>query len=339
MRRTLLFTALFIVGLSSIGSLRAQSAVSGPTEGFTFDPPTRSIRAVIGSLGSAWLGPAVVNDLDFASVAPRQAYGIAFRRGQFLLVSQLGSGQSSVTTLPGSLLAPDGVVWSDDGSVAVLYSQAENWIQAFTGFPTSINPGPVVSISPLGGTLSAIATDLHGQHIAVGVTGDRAGVYEITSGQGFFPLLNNPNLVGLTFSEDGGTLYALDGTANQVFELSVSGVNLVSIQSWPLGTQDAIAIKAARNASNLGVLYVAGRGDRLLLAFDRSTHQQLTSIPLSVSPTAIQPLGSASFLLGTRNSNAEPLWSFINGSQPMVYFVPATPFPQSSGISREVRPR
>src|SRR5580693_1626618 len=157
MRRTLVLLA----AMWSISSLRAQqSAVSGPTEGFTFDPPTRSIRAVIGSLGSAWLGPAAVDDLEFASVAPRQNYGIAFRRGQLLLVSGLGSGHVSVAVLQASLYVPDGVVWADDGSVAVLYSQAGGWIQPLTGFPGSANLGPLVSISPLGGTLSAVATDL-----------------------------------------------------------------------------------------------------------------------------------------------------------------------------------
>ena len=94
--------------------------------------------------------------------------------------------------------------------MAVLYSQTGGWIQTFTGFPTSVNPGPSISISPLGGSLSAIATDLHGQSIAVGVTGDHAGVYVMVNGQGFVPLLSISNPIALTFSADGGTLYALD---------------------------------------------------------------------------------------------------------------------------------
>ncbi len=52
------------------GFLRAQSALIGPVEGFVFDPPTRTIRAVNGVLGSATLGRALSRDLDFASIAP-----------------------------------------------------------------------------------------------------------------------------------------------------------------------------------------------------------------------------------------------------------------------------
>jgi hypothetical protein len=309
-------------------------------EGFTFDAPTRSIRAVIGSLGSASLGPAAMNELDFASIAPRQDYGIAFRRGQSLLVSllasTLGSGQVSTAALPAPFSVPDGVVWSDDGSVAVLYSRASSWIQTFTGFPSAVKPGPVTSISSLGGSLSALATDLHGQRVAAGVIGDQAGVYAITNGQGFVPLLRMPNPVALTFSGDGGTLYALDGTANQVSEINLASY---ATQTWPVGTEDAVAIQAARNGSNQEVLYVAGRGDRLLLAFDRSTHQQVASIPLSFAPTAIEPLGNNSFSLRSRTAASDPLWSFANGSQPTVYFVPATPLADALGTSHEVRPR
>jgi len=334
MRRVL----LFLVTLPSIQSLLAQpTSVSGPVEGFTFDAPTKSIRAVIGSLGSASLGPAALSQLDFASVAPRQNYGIAFRRGQFLFVSQLGAPRASVASLQGPSFAPDGVVWSDDGSVAVLYSQTGGWIQTFTGFPASVNAGSQISISPLGGALSAIATDFHGQNIAVGVTGDHAGIYVSSNGQVFAPLLGISNPAAVVFSADGGTLYALDAATNQVSDLNVSQPS--AVQTWPLGTEDAVAIMAVRNASNLNILYVIGRSDQLLLAFDPSNQQQVARVSLSFVPTAIEPLGSNSFLLRPRSSNSDPLWSFINGVQPMVYFVPAAPLPDYFEPSREVRSR
>jgi DNA-binding beta-propeller fold protein YncE len=326
---------LFLAALSSIQSLVAQpSGVSGPTEGFTFDAPTKSIRAVIGSLGSASLGPALLNQLDFASVAPRQNYGVAFRRGQFFSVSQMGATHVSEASLQAPSFAPEGVIWSNDGSVAVLYSQTG--IQTYSGFPASANAGSSISISPLGGSLSAAATDIHGQNVAIGITGDHAGIYVSTNGQGFVPLLSIPSPVGLTFSADGGTLYALDGSSNQVSEINLASS---AVQVWPLGTEDAVGIISATNALSLNVLYVAARSDRLLLAFDTSTHQQIASIPLSFTPTAIVPLGINSFLLGSRSGTSDPLWSFRNGSQPTVYFVPATPLPNDLEPSREVRPR
>ncbi len=280
------------------------------------------------------MGSAALDELDFASVAPRQNYGIAFRRGQFMLVSQLDTPKISQTGLQSPSFAPDGVVWSDDGSVAVLYSQSV--VQTFTGFPVPVNAGSQISISALGGSLSAIATDLHGQNVAVGITGDHAGVYISTRGQGFVPLLDLLNPAALAFSKDGGTLYAVDGATNQVSEINLTNY---AIQMWPLGTEDAVAIIAAHNASNLNVLYVIGRSDHLLLAFDPSTHQQIGSVPLSFAPTAIVPLGNNSFLLRPRSGNNDPVWSFTSGSQPLVYFVPASPLSSDFEHPREVRPR
>jgi hypothetical protein len=331
MRRVLLILA----ALLPLQLLLAQAtSISGPVEAFTFDAPTRSIRAIVGSLGSALLGAAALSELDFASVAPGQDYGMAFRRGQSLFISQLGSSQVSVAVLQGPSSAPDGVVWSGDGSAAVLYSRKGCWIQTFTGFPASVNAGPQMSVSPIGGSLAGIATDVHGQNIAVGVMGDHAGVYGIANGQGFVPLLNISNPIALAFSADAATLYALDGATNQVSEISLASL---ATQTWPLGTEDAVAIAAVRNASNLNILYVAGRGDRLLLAFDPSTQQRIASVPLSFAPSTIEPLGSNSFMLRSRISNSDPLWSFTNSPQPLVYFVPAPLLPNSFEPSREVR--
>lgn len=316
-----------------IGVLPAQQPpFSGPVEAFTFDVPTMSFRAVVGSLGSAFLGPAILSRFDYGSVAPHQDYGIAFRGDQCLLVSGLGSEQLSTTVLPGSFSLPEGVAWSGDGSVAVLYSRTGNWIQTITGLPASANPGASVSMSLLGGTLSTVAIDLHGEHIAIGVVGETAGVYQIAGGQSFIPLLPLSKPIALTFADDGGTLYALDGATGQLSELNMADL---TSQTWPLdGLQDPSLVRSAYDAAHRHVIYVAGRSDRLLRVYDASSHQVVADIPLSFQPSVIEPLGRDSFLLGPRANEGDPLWSFTNASQPTVYFVPATPLTRKEDRSR-----
>ena len=318
-------TSFLFTILSSAAAVWAQpSGLSGPVQGFTFDAPTRSIRQVIGSLGSASLGPAVVRQIDFAAIAPRQDYGIAFRAGQAVLVSGLTSAESSMTDLAGSSPSPDGVIWSDDGSVAVLYARTAGWIQIFSGFPASINPGAPIDISSLGGALSVIATDAHGQTVSIGMTGDNPGVFKIAGGQKISPLLAVSKPIALAFSSDSANLYALDAATNQVSEIDLSNS---AAQTWPLDVDGAVAIRPARDASNRTVLYVAARKSRLLVAYDDATHLRTATIGLSFDPVVIEPIGSNGFLLSRRTVNSEPLWSFANGAQPMVYFVPATPIP------------
>ena len=280
---------VLLIAFVSLSSLHAQQTpLSGVIEGFTFDFPTKSVRPVIGSLGSATLGQPAFRGLTY-----------------------------------GSFAVPEGVAWSGDGATAVLYSRTGNWIQTISGLPSAVNAGASISVASLGGSLSAAATDLHGGRVVIGITGAAAGVYQIANGANFVPLLPVLQPIALAFSEDGGTLYVLDGATNQLFAQNVADL---SYQSWPLnGLVDPIAIRAAHDSENRAVVYVAGRNDRLLQAYDSSTHQVLASVPLNFPPNVIEPLGIGSFLLASRTTSDDILWSFRNTPQPLVYFVPAMP--------------
>ena len=250
-------------------------------------------------------------------------FAVTFHDEHCALLSGLGSSQTTQVRVPGSFAVPEGVAWSGDGATAVLYSRTGNWIQTISGLPSAVNAGASISVASLGGSLSAAATDLHGGRVVIGITGAAAGVYQIANGANFVPLLPVLQPIALAFSEDGGTLYVLDGATNQLFAQNVADL---SYQSWPLnGLVDPIAIRAAHDSENRAVVYVAGRNDRLLQAYDSSTHQVLASVPLNFPPNVIEPLGIGSFLLASRTTSDDILWSFRNTPQPLVYFVPAMP--------------
>src|ERR1700722_17507653 len=158
------------------GVLSAQEApISGPVEGITFDLPTLSLRPVIGSLGSASLGNPILRGVSSGSAAPRQDYALTFENEHCSLVMGLGSPQSSTVRGPGMFPLPEGVVWSSDGSTAVLFSRTGSWIQILSGMPSTVQPGPSVSGALLGGTLSGLAIDSHGSRIVTGIVGENSG--------------------------------------------------------------------------------------------------------------------------------------------------------------------
>src|SRR5260370_41361251 len=95
-----LTTQLVCGGLASaVGS--AQIAVNGPIEGFLFDAPTGTVRAVLGVPGSATLGTSIADGVDFGSVAPRQNYAIIFQAGKCQIVSNLNSAPAPSALIPG----------------------------------------------------------------------------------------------------------------------------------------------------------------------------------------------------------------------------------------------
>jgi hypothetical protein len=293
--------------------------ISGPVEGFIFDAPTRSLRAVMGSLGSAILGLEVFGAADYASVAPLKTHAITFRHDHCLIVSGLGS-RLSATEIPGLSLLPEGVVWSSDGSVAVLYSRTGNWIHIARGLPDSATPDAVLSLSSFNGVLSAVAVSPHGNQTVIGITGKTPGLYELSGTRGFTPLPFPPQMSALVFSSDGETLYGLGGSTRWVFQAKMADL---TFQLWPLNElQDPLALSIADNSSTI---LVAGGKDRTLLALDASSHQTIATIQLGFEPTTIEPLGPESFVLRPRKGGEDPLWSFRASPSPSVYFVPALP--------------
>jgi hypothetical protein len=315
-------TLFLILGLAFAGRLAPQPpSVTGPVEAYTFDPPTRSLRAVVGFPGAASFGPVLRDGLDFASVAPRQNYGIGFQGSQCVFIAGLGSSRVSVRALLGVEAQPEGIVWSGDGSLAVLYSRKGNWLQTISGFPGTPAAGARITGSSLGGSLMSVAADAHGKQVAAGISADDGWVYQSSDRQTFNKLVPVTKPIALSFSTDGATLYALDSSAPQVIAVNVSNHTSQGIALTGLATP--VGIQAAEDSQNRQLLYVAASSDRMLRILDVATQQIVVDVPLSVQPTSLDQFGSNSFVVAARSQAANPLWLFANTPQPGAYFVPA----------------
>jgi hypothetical protein len=314
------FIVLFLFTCLSIGVASAQ-ALSGPVEGILFDAPTQSLRAVHGFPGSATFGPALVSDVDFGSVAPHKNYAIAFTDGRCLFVSGLDSGHVSTTTLAGVFASPEGVAWSSDSSVAILYSRSGNWIQTLVDLPKSPRANSPRSLAALGGSLLAVVSDATGKQIAIAMQGTKGGVYLTTSNQEFIPLAEMANPIALAFSEDALSLYALDGAAPKLEIITISDWN--SRVHWLVGLRDPVAIRAGHDAANQPVVLVASGRDRQVGVYSLASRKFLNTVHLSFQPTGLQDLGLNSFVIGPRSKPADPLWLFSPAPRAAAYFVPA----------------
>jgi len=323
---------LFLMGMAVWGTASGQQVgFSGPVEGYTFDPPTASLRAVAGYPGAASFGPALLSGLEFGSAAPQQNYAVAFQNGNCVLVTSL-SGTVATQSVPAVTRRPDGVVWSADGSVAVLYSRAAGWLQTLSLLPGNPTAGAYVDLSALGGTLASVAVDGKGKQVAVAMQGAAAGLYLMTASGSFAPVLQLANPVALAFSNAGTELVAIDTASMQ---LAVVNLSSFDFQMASLaGLADPFAVREDTNQK----LYVASRSDRLLREYDLATLQPMTDLPLSFTPTGIEQFGPNSFLVGSRMLATDPLWLLTNVAQPAAYFVPAIPQAIGRGRGAAVAP-
>jgi hypothetical protein len=317
MRPVLLFALTLI---SALGLPAQPTSLTGPVEAITFDAPTRSLRAVNGFPGAASFGPMLLDSLDVASVAPRQNYGIVFESGKCLFVSNLGSKTISTSVIAGVTAYPDGIVWSGNGSLAILYSRSASWFQTVAGFPNAPMAGALMDVSSLGGAFISVAADAAAQQIVVAVSGDKGGVYQASGGQ-FTLLASMAKPVSLSFSSDGQTLYALNAATAAVTAVAVGSRGLQTL-ALP-GIANPIAIQSQTDSQNRQLLYIVGGSDRMVRILDVATQQVLMDLPLSFQPTGLDPFGSSSFVLASRSKSASPLWLFAVAPLPGAYFVPA----------------
>jgi len=313
----------FLVHAFVFGSVRllCSQSLSGPVEGFTFDGPTECLRAVNGVPGAATLGPAVLSEVEFGTVAPHLTYGIVFKNRTAMFVSKLGSSHVSTTPLAGVFGQPEAAVWSGDGSEVVLFSRSGKWLQTISGLPGSPKVNQHQDLSVLSGLLCDVAIHAPGSEIAVAMCGRQAGAYLSTPGQSFTPLPRMENPIALDFSADGTELYVIDAGARKLIAIRLS--NSTSEEFVVHGLATPFAIRAVVDSSNKTLLYIASRSDRLLGIYSPSLQKMEKTIRLSFEPTGIQGLGLASFVVASRVAPGDPLWLFTTVPQPAVFFVPA----------------
>jgi len=313
------FLLLPLLAFSSFASAQPV-AFSGPVEAFAFDLPTRSIRPIIGVPGSSSFGSAIVERLEFGSVAPEQNYAVVLQGLVWQVATNLNASRPTMHVLTGITARPQGVAWSGDGSLAVLYSFAGNWIQTVSGLPGKPVVGPHTDLSSMG-ALKAVAADGSGKRVALAFGGSDAGVFLVPADalSSFQPLAKLANPVALSFSSDSSELFAIDASTRQ---LSVIGIAAPSSRTVSL---DGLADPFALRASAAGVIYIASGSDKILREYSLSSQQTIADIPLSFKPTGLDGFGRNSWMVGSRLRAGDPLWLFVYSPAAATYFVPALP--------------
>jgi hypothetical protein len=279
--------------------------LSGTVEGFTFDRPTGSIRPILGRPGSAYLGPAEVAGLTFASVAPGQRHSLAVRDGKLILVSGLGHADRREAELPTLEGVPDGAAWSRDGRTAVLYSREEGWLQVVRGLPQE----PVAGERLERGGIRQVVTD--GESILA----LREGGLERMAFDGAAlaaPVFDEP--VAIAVGRERGLVYAAN-RAGEICEIDFDAQRIGRYAETAHPVRDLHLVEARDGRPLLAVLHA----DRLAV-WDPQTWEAVQSSALDFAADSLLPLGATSIALGGRREDGEPLWVADSGE---VLFVPA----------------
>jgi len=303
---------LIICAVPTLGMADDSAAVSGPVSGFVFDQSARMIRPVLGVPGAAYLGSALLSDVDAASVAPDGSAALAVQKGRLVAAPGIKTLAPQWTAVEGAISDADLFAWSQDA--AAIYSSKTGQAQIVRNLLKSPAPSAVLDLSVLSGRVAALA--LEGDALLAGVEGADGGVYLLRSGKEPKLLAAAPGPVALAIA--GRDLYFADRDGGRIWRIANFGDEPVpAVFAGGIDSPVGLYIAAGR-------LFVAGAGSNQLRLYDLASGADSGSLDLEFTPTTLDPLGARSLLLMARGVPGEQPYFVLDASQqPAVYFVPA----------------
>jgi hypothetical protein len=288
-----------------------------PTTGFVYSQGSRSVRPLVGIPGAAYPGPAVLNDVSGAWIAPGGKWAFVTRADHPAFVRGLMDPVPSESAPEGLIDGVDRVVWNRDGSFAVLYSSSGVRLQRVHLADDQISAEAPVDLSSWGSPVT-LAIDPAGRRIAFGITG--SGVFAIEGDQGPVLVVSMDRPAAMTFS-DSGRLYAVDAGMRRIvqFGMDLSPSDFASVEAADGVEFDPVGLAVSGSDK---YLMVADRGTQSLRVFEIATQMPAGAIGLDFAPVAVERLSTGATFTLNRPRAAEWLLVLDATDMPRVYFVP-----------------
>lgn len=284
----------------------------GLVSGAVFDTHTRSIRPVIGHPGSASLGEPFASDLDFASVAPDSEHALLFQEGAVRVLRLGNVVQLSDEALEVEI--PDGVAWSGDGSVAVLYSKRDSWLRVIDGLPANPVLGVKLDIS-----IEAARVDLHGDHIATVTAEEVSRLHVFSKSLEELPVPEVSPSTAISFSFERGILIAADSATQCVLRINLTSQETACLAHFEEGP---VSLAHLRDPKGRPAIAALGR-DRVLRIHDAAHFDLLAEFETGFNAPAITALSERILTFEQRHAPEEPFWVLTGSPAWALSFVPA----------------
>jgi hypothetical protein len=292
--------------MTLVAAAAAQPIGVTPTlTGFLHDNGARALRPIVGIPGSAFIGHAVVNDLDAAWPSPGNDAAIAIRGEETLLITGLRSPEPLQHDMR-FLAHPSNVIWNSAGNVAAILAADGKSIQRVMLRRDGVLADPVEPLTYLG-SIGEIAISSSG-HVALATA---EGIHVLRSGSAPELVVNRPAL-SLTFYADD-RLYA--STEDSLLQIHL-GSN--SIESAATETRIAV-LRAAPKANGLFGIDAASR-KVFVFNLDGSVRSELS---LDDVPLTLTPLQDNSVFVLNGIEETKPVMVLKASLDPSFYFVPA----------------
>ncbi len=307
--------------LAGVTGLTAQvTGLGGPTWGYVFDPPTRSIRLLVGVPGSAYLGPAVFTGADRAWVAPAGGSAVICQDGQMAWISDLRRPEAVALQSPCESF--EAGAWAQDSSVFIAWSPQDRQLARWTNFPASPRFSTQELVFPHG-EVSSLVAGPEARDIVLAVREQTAtSLYALRDGGQPAHLLRSDGPASVAFSESPDAIYIGDSGARQI--LYVRGLSGTPVVETLYAGEAAAAITSLADLGG-GRLGFTSAASKSVMVYDLASRALVADLAVDDVPSQLAPLpGQRVFLLNSRAASDSPLFVLDARQAASVYFIPAS---------------
>jgi WD40 repeat protein len=286
----------------------------GSVTGFVYAPASRSVRPLLGVRGAASMGSALLDQVDWASVAPGGRAALAVKDGQVQVLLGLDGLVPAQVSVDGLIDSPGRVAWSRDGRFAAVYASSTGLLQRvrFGGAaPLADTPLDISSL----GRVTALAINVAGDRIAFGI--DSAGLYLVEAGQSPALISAIAQPAAAAFDDSGQRLYAVDAATGRILEFN-SGAGEAEFAALDQADVAGLAV-----SGNGRYLLVTCKTAKTVSVYDIASRTLANTIPLDFAPSRLDRLSADPVFLLNGDKGSEWLLILDATETPGVYFVPA----------------
>ncbi len=304
---------------------------TAPASGYVQDSFSRSVRPVVGFVGSAILGAAVLEDVDWVSLAPNQKSAMVQRGGSLVWIPDLvvPSQMQVIGKVP---LARQAFWAADSGRAVILTNDGQLiWL---TNFSASAVVAPVEEVDwHLQGLAPDSARGAVGRWLILAVdpsadrvlltptntTGTDLWMASRTVPPSPLPFAGHPTAA--VFATNTATAFVADNANHQI--VRIQGLDVTPVQDTLLSSEVYVDEPSGLALSvDGGQLIVADRKSATIRVFDLLIGTLISELIADAIPHSLTPLTPSRFMLNSGGISAQPLLFLDTTAPARVSFIP-----------------
>jgi DNA-binding beta-propeller fold protein YncE len=273
------------------------------------------------------MGPAVLNNVDSASISPGAGWAWVSRSGHSTFIRGLYAGAPAELSPNGLIDAVDRVAWARNGSVAVLYSSSGGRLQRVRISASDVVPeSPIDSSFP--GHIMTLAVGAAGQIVAGIAQQDGGGLYAWNDSSGAVLLASVSDPAMIALSDDATRVFVIDNAGGKVLDVAFPSGTVEDFSSLTDPSGNSLDVAGLAVSADNRYVMLSDRATLTVRVYDTTSRTLAASIPLDFAPSRAERFSADPlFVLNTPAANEWLLILDARGT-PRVYVVPAPGEPQ-----------